>query len=130
MKITRLHYSAHDLHAVDGDTLTAWVQLSSELRQLWRIRIRGVEGGELPTPAGLRAKVILDNTLRDHSQHTANFIGLETVRDQFGRRVGDIIFGNGQLLSLLLLKSGAFWRRDRDGTEHLPASLLATTVRP
>ena len=71
----------------------------------------------MPTPAGLRAKAELEKTLLIHSQDTANFIGLETVRDQYGRRVGDILFGNGKLLSLLLLQSGAFWRRDRDGTE-------------
>jgi endonuclease YncB( thermonuclease family) len=122
MKVTRLQYPMFDIHAVDGDTLTAWVQISAEVRQLWRIRIRGVEGGELPTERGLRAKVILENTLRDHSEQTANFIGLETVRDQFGRRVGDVFFANGQILSLMLLKSGAFWRRDRNGTQHLPNS--------
>ena len=65
MKMTRLQYGMTEIHAVDSDTLTAWVNVSTELRQLWRIRLRGIEGGEFNTPEGMRAKALLERTLAE-----------------------------------------------------------------
>lgn len=118
MKVTRLQFELTDIRVIDSDTVEAWVQVSFEIRQRWRIRIRGVEGGELGTDQGLAGQFALQTLLLDYVVDRPHYVGLESVKDQFGRHVGDIRLPDGQLLSLRLLAGKTHWRRDRDGTEH------------
>mgnify|MGYP001561245841 CR=1 FL=1 len=118
MKTTKTEFSMHDIRVIDSDTVEAWVQVSFDIRQRWRIRIRGIEGGEAGTEQGARGTWAMSIALDADPIHRPHFIGFETVRDQHGRHVGDIMLPSGQLLSLLLLEQGTHWKRDRDGTEH------------
>jgi endonuclease YncB( thermonuclease family) len=118
MKTVTLQFSLHDMRVIDSDTVEAWVQVSYDIRQRWRIRLRGIEGGELGTEAGARGEFQMNRYLFNDPILQPHFIGMESVRDQHGRHVGDIRLPDGQLLTLVLLKDGTHWRRDRDGTEH------------
>lgn len=106
------------VRVIDGDTLEAWVQVSHEVRQLWRIRLKGVEGGELPTEQGLRATSLLQMTIQEHGKGGLCYVGMETVKDQFGRHVGDIRFADGTLCTRRLIETGAYWRRSRNRSDN------------
>ena len=106
-------YQISEIRFVDSDTLEGWVRISSTLHELWRIRLRGIEGGEKGTPEGDHAETHLRRILDENRDCPLHFLGLESVRDQYGRRVGDLVLADGKLLTLTLLATGAYWRRDR-----------------
>lgn len=120
MRIYHKLFQLRELTAVDGDTLDAWADVGPDLRQKWRIRIKGIEGGELDTTAGRNAATILANELQRRERCTAHFIGNPETFDQHRRHVGDVYFDDGKALSAILLATGFFWKRDRNGTQHLP----------
>jgi endonuclease YncB( thermonuclease family) len=107
----------YEVRVVDSDTLSAWVEISDEIRQLWRIRLRGIEGGEADTPEGTIGSVILSNLLLERQQLSPHFIGNPKARDQHGRHVGDIGWTSGENLTCLLLAQGHHWHRNREGRE-------------
>lgn len=107
----------HEVRVVDSDTLVAWVQVAPEVRLLWRIRVKGIEGGELPSVNGLHGKAVLEALLKSPAAETLHFIGEQTVKDKYGRHVGDVQLADGRLLSHVLLTNGTHWRRDRTGRE-------------
>lgn len=116
-------YPLYDVRPVDSDTLKAWCQVSATTRELWRVRLRNVEGGELGTPQGDRSMTWLVALLRTLPEDGFAFIGLETNLDQHGRHVGDILCPDGTYLSLQALRSGFYWTRKRDGTQTPPSTV-------
>lgn len=119
MKTSREHIiTLHDVGVVDGDTITAWAEVAPEVRILWRIRLKGIEGGELPSEQGAHAKALVAQELAVHFLETLQFVGLPTVRDLHGRHVGDVRFLDGTLLTRRLMESGAYWRRSRNRAEN------------
>lgn len=122
MKILTHPYRIFDIRIIDSDTLEAWVEIDRETRHLWRLRLKGVEGGELGEPEGMKGVQVLSTILMEYDHNTKWFFGNPNAKDKYGRHVGDIEFGNGTKLCALLLLSGHHWRRDRDGTEHKPTT--------
>ena len=116
MKTILRELTMTELRAVDGDTFTAWVQVYPELRMLWRIRVRGIECGELDTAHGQAAKTFLQLKLNTFAIRGCWFVGTKTERDQHGRHVGDIQNSDGEFLSNSLLLSPQYWHRNRSGT--------------
>lgn len=115
----RIHlYQVHELRIVDGDTVEAWVDVSSDLRSKWRIRLEGIEGGELGDALGEGAKAHAIAEVLAGGATGAHFIGEEKRRDQHNRRVGDIRLADTSLLTERLLSTGAYWVRTRSGLEH------------
>jgi endonuclease YncB( thermonuclease family) len=110
-------YPVTEIRVVDSDTLEAWVRVSTRTRELWRIRLSGIEGGELPTPEGLRGKLILEKIIAARRDRFCHFIGLETILDKYGRHVGDIMFPPDELLTVVMFRGGHFWHRKRTGQE-------------
>ena len=120
MKILAHPYRITEIRIVDSDTLECWVEIDRETRHLWRIRLKGVEGGELDTEEGLQGVKVLYAIIEEHDMESKHFFGNPNCKDKYGRHVGDIEFQDGSKLCQCLLISGHHWRRDRDGTEHKP----------
>lgn len=104
--------------AIDSDTITAWVEIDRETRHLWRIRLKGIEGGEKGTAEGERGHAFIKRVLWQKMAMHTNFYGNPNCKDKYGRRVGDIEFEDGSFLTRILMASGYFWRRDRTGREY------------
>ena len=120
MKIQEHPYQVHEMRAIDSDTLIAWVQIDRETRHQWRIRLKGVEGGEAGTATGFVGLRIITEILQEKSIMTAHFFGNVNCKDKYGRHVGDIKFEDGSFLCYRLMASGHFWKRDRSGKEYKP----------
>ncbi len=118
MKILEHPYAVHEIRAIDSDTIIAWVQIDRETRHLWRIRLKGVEGGEAATAAGIVGERIIREILYDKDHLAAHFFGNVNCKDKYGRHVGDIKFQDGSHLCERLMASGHFWKRDRSGKEY------------
>lgn len=96
---------------IDGDTIEAWIIISHEVAVQYRIRLRGLEGGELGTPEGARSKLLLEQMLKSSADCVVFFRGHLANRDNHGRLVGDFIIANGASLCQSLLNTGAYRRR-------------------
>jgi len=118
MKIEKHPYPCTELYPIDSDTLKVWVQISKTTRELWRVRLKKIEGGELDTLDGAKGLNILAAMIRDKAHLHAHYFGNVDELDKFGRHVGDIEFEDGSRLVAALLAYGHHWVRDRDGTEH------------
>jgi endonuclease YncB( thermonuclease family) len=111
-------FSCFEIVAIDSDTLTAWVEIDRETRHKWRIRLKGIEGGEKGTTVGERGHGMIQKVLWDKAGQHSNFFGNPNCKDKYGRRVGDILFEDGTHLTRALMATGYFWRRDRSGKEY------------
>lgn len=100
----------HEIRPIDGDTIIAWVDAGHDVRVKRRIRIKGIEGGELGTDQGENAHVVLTCVLAQQVNQAAYLTHSPGSLDKYGRIVSDILFANGQLLTLLLLAEGAHWQ--------------------
>ena len=120
MKIEKHPYQMTEIRAIDSDTIIAWVQIDRETRHQWRIRLKGVEGGEAGTAAGFVGLRIISEILHDKQIMSAHFFGNVNCKDKYGRHVGDVKFEDGSQLCYRLMASGHFWKRDRSGKEHKP----------
>lgn len=107
----------HGIRVIDSDTVEAWAEVSWDLRQLWRIRLQGIEGGELGTEQGETGKLAL-KTLMDGSWGCdIRFLGNSKSLDLHGRRVGDIVIDGRLRVSTRLKEQGTHWHRTRSGKE-------------
>jgi len=120
MQILKHPYSVYEIKAIDSDTLTAWVEIDRETRHLWRIRLKGIEGGEKGTEEGERGHAVIKRLLWEKMALHANFFGNPNCKDKYGRHVGDIMFEDGSHLTRQLMATGYFWKRDRSGREYKP----------
>ena len=120
MKIREHPYPVLDIYPIDSDTIKAWVQISKTNREMWRIRLKGIEGGEIDTVEGLKGRDILASIVRDKHHLSAHFHGNENTLDKYGRHVGDIAFEDGSQLVDALLGYGHHWKRTRSGKETRP----------
>ena len=114
----RIELTISDIRPIDGDTVEAWVEIHREIRMRWRIRLVGIEGGELPTPDGHRSQAALFAAISTRRQHNPRFVGNPDTRDKYGRHIGDIMFDPAELLTCILLATGAYWLKDRTGAER------------
>jgi hypothetical protein len=117
MRILKEPYQVFELYPIDSDTLKAWVQIDKTTRHLWRIRLKGVEGGELDTAEGHLGRDILASLIRDKLGQAAHFFGNVDCLDKYARHVGDIQFQDGSRLCGALIAYGHHWRKDRTGKE-------------
>ena len=117
MIIQRHPFPCFEIYPVDSDTLTAWVQISKTHRELWRIRLKKIEGGELDIVEGIKGRDILAALIRDKSEFHAHFFGNPEELDLHGRHVGDIEFEDGSRIVSALMAFGHHWVRLRNGTE-------------
>jgi endonuclease YncB( thermonuclease family) len=118
VKIRENPYPIVDIYPIDSDTVKAWVQISRTNRELWRVRLKGIEGGELDSVEGIKGRDILASIVRDKHHLKAHFHGNENTLDKYGRHVGDIAFEDGSRLCDALIAYGHHWRRERSGKEH------------
>lgn len=110
----------HDVRAVDGDTVQCWLEFYRHVRVRVRIRLPGIEGGELNTSEGERAKLLLQRFLDDRKAIIPWLTTDPGTTDQHGRIVSDIAWHTGETLVALCLRTGYWWRRKRDGTQDRP----------
>lgn len=115
--ISKHTLTLHSVRVIDSDTIEAWVQVSSECRLLWRIRLKGVEGGELDTVEGQAGARVLSDLVDLHQSAGLHFRGLDTIKDKYGRHVGEVILSDGRSLNHILLTEHRYWPRDRTGRE-------------
>ncbi len=118
MKIEAHPYQIFDIQAIDSDTILAWVQIDRNTRHRWRIRLKGVEGGEAATATGVIGLRIITEILEENAHLSAHFFGNVNCLDKYGRHVGDIKFQDQSLLCYRLMASGHFWKKDRTGKEY------------
>ena len=111
------HITIHDIRVIDGDTIEAWFDYDDRVRIKKRLRLQGIEAGELSELSGIAAKGYLQELVTNKLLHAAHLAGGMRREDQHGRLVGDVVFDTGETLCQLCLKSGRYWRRRRDGTE-------------
>jgi len=88
-------HTLHDPRVIDGDTLECWCECVPCLRLKIRIRLPGIEGGELGTPEGARAKLTLQNMVYTHWAAGARLASNTDRRDQYNRVLSDILLGPG-----------------------------------
>lgn len=115
-EIKRL-FTLHDVRVVDSDTIEAWVQVHRDVRLRWRIRLRGVEGGELGTATGARGTLALASHLERHAAAGLWLDDDGSTLDNHGRHVTDVTLPNGRSLTSTLLAGGTHWTRKRSTTE-------------
>ena len=118
MKLEKHPFQLYELSAIDSDTVKAWVEVDSVCRIQWRIRLLGIEGGELSDPVGLASARATAVAIADKDFMSAHFHGNHKTLDKYGRHVGDIRFEDGTLLTHILFQTGLYWRRDRNGQQH------------
>jgi endonuclease YncB( thermonuclease family) len=114
----------HEIRVIDGDTIEAWLDFSDVVRIKRRIRLRGIEGGELAELCGRRARRQLEVWLTAKAHQTPKLTGNLNHLDQHGRIVADVTFDTGESLVAMCLQSGIWWRRTRDGSQ--PGARLET----
>lgn len=102
---------------VDSDTLVIWLEVSPDIRHRCRLRLKGVEGGELGTVEGEAGRFELLNVIGKHTSLLTYLESGEREFDRYGRRVGHIRYEDGTLLVDKLLAAGHHWRRGRSGKE-------------
>ena len=117
MKIMKHPYPVFEIYPIDSDTIKAWVEIDKTTRHMWRIRLKGIEGGEKDTPEGCVGLNILAGLIRDKYHMHAHFFCNVNSLDKYGRHVGDIQFEDGARLAEACLAFGHHWRRDRSGKE-------------
>jgi endonuclease YncB( thermonuclease family) len=111
MKIHRTPHELSDLVAIDGDTIKGWMTYDEQVSIAVRIRLPGIEAGELDEPVGIVAREALQVILFQYRELNPRLACHPRVKDNHGRIVSDVLFGNGQSLCALLLASGRYWRR-------------------
>jgi len=102
---------------VDSDTVLVWIEATADVRVRYRVRLVGIEGGELGTAEGLRGKDVLETVIEAISREQLYWRGSLNTRDQHGRLVGDITLADGQRLTSALHEVGHHWSRDKSGRE-------------
>ena len=117
MKVEKHPYQITEIYPIDSDTITAWVQISDTNREKWRIRLKGIEGGELGTMDGTKGVDIVAALVRDKYHLKAWFFGNIKTLDKYGRHVADIEFEDGSRIVSALMAFGHHWVRLRNGTE-------------
>jgi len=117
MKVKKHPYQITEIYPIDSDTITAWVQISDTNREKWRIRLKGIEGGELGTMDGTKGVDIVAALVRDKYHLKAWFFGNIKTLDKYGRHVADIEFEDGSRMCAALMAFGHHWRKDRTGKE-------------
>ena|SRR5437867_758127 len=123
------HRHANTLHqprVIDGDTLEAWCEISHGVRLLIRIRLPGIECGELGTPEGERGRILFAQVITQYWTTGARLANNPEHRDQYGRIVSDILFGAGKSAAAELLKTGHYWLRGRSATKSVATRHQAT----
>jgi len=103
---------------VDSDTLILWIEATPDVRIRYRVRIVGIEGGELADPEGPRGAASMAEQVAAMAEGAIYWSGSFNTTDQHGRLVGDIFDAEGGRLSLRLLQCGSHWRRSRSGIQR------------
>jgi len=103
---------------VDSDTLVVWIEATPDVRIRYRVRIVGIEGGELHEPDGPRGAAAMAAEVSDMADRGLYWSGSFNTTDQHGRLVGDIFGEDGTRLSVRLLQGGTHWRRTRSGQQR------------
>lgn len=102
---------------VDSDTLVVWIEATPDVRVRYRVRLVGIEGGELDTDEGRFGAASLTAHLERLQAQRLYWHGSLLTRDQHGRLVGDVVDDTGSRLTTDLLACGSHWRRDKSGNE-------------
>jgi endonuclease YncB( thermonuclease family) len=103
---------------VDSDTLVVWLEATPDVRVRYRVRIKGIEGGELGTEEGAAGMARMAEVTAIISQGELHWQGAYGNKDQHGRLVGDIFDAEGQRLSARLLQCPTHWHRTRSGIQR------------
>lgn len=112
MKVVRSDTTeASGFRVIDGDTLECWLRVHHDVKLLRRIRVKGVEAGELPSLAGIRSQSFLQNLFDLVGDLPLHFVGSTSLTDNHGRLVGDFLWPDGTPLSTRLLQSGYYTQR-------------------
>lgn len=103
---------------VDSDTLLVWLEATPDVRVRYRVRIKGIEGGELGTEEGAAGMAHMAEVTTQMAEGEMHWEGAYGTKDQHGRLVGDIFDAEGQRLSGRLLQSSTHWHRTRSGLQR------------
>jgi len=101
-------YKALVERVVDGDTMVLDIDLgfSSWARQ--KVRLRGIDAPELPTPEGKKSKEFVESQLK-----AVEFVVVKTYKsDKYDRYLSDIFFMAGESEPQTVLEQGVFLNQE------------------
>ncbi|MBL7131318.1 MAG: thermonuclease family protein [Candidatus Omnitrophica bacterium] len=99
-------YAASVEKVIDGDTLWTLIDCGFDFFIRQKLRLRGIDCPELPTPEGERAKRFVQNKLR-----TCKFIIIKTYRDKtdkYDRYLSDVFYLKDESNPQKVLEQGTF----------------------
>ncbi len=102
---------------VDSDTLVLWLEATDDVRVRYRVRIVGIEGGELGTEEGARGAAVMAEAVASLTLEQCYWLGSLNTCDQHGRLVGNVITDSGVTLTTVLKEAGHHWNRQRNGSQ-------------
>ncbi len=93
-------YRAYLDYVIDGDTVVFYVDLGFRTYSRQKLRLRGIDTPELPTPKGKKAKTFVEEILKK-----PKIITIKTYRkDKYDRYLADIFVGSKEVfLNQMLL---------------------------
>ena len=103
---------------IDSDTLLVWLEATPDVRVRYRVRIKGIEGGELGTEEGAAGMARMAEVAAEIATGELHWEGAYGTKDQHGRLVGDIFDAEGQRISGRLLQGTTHWHRTRSGLQR------------
>ena len=101
-------YRARVLDVIDGDTI--WLDIDCGFR-VWsrqKVRLRGIDAPELPTPEGLQAKDFVARALSG-----LPFVAVTTTKpDKYDRYLADVFYQEGETDAEAVLEKGQVLNRE------------------
>ena len=86
-------YRAYLDYVIDGDTIVFYVDLGFRTYSRQKLRLRGIDTPELPTPKGKKAKTFVEEILKK-----PKLITIKTYRkDKYDRYLADIFVGSKEI---------------------------------
>ena len=86
-------YRAYLDYVIDGDTVVFYVDLGFRTYSRQKLRLRGIDTPELPTPKGKKAKTFVEEILKK-----PKIITIKTYRkDKYDRYLADIFIGSKEI---------------------------------
>lgn len=110
-------FESRIIRVIDSDTVEAWVEVHASIAVRWKIRLQGIEGGELNTDEGQAGREALVEFIGGKCDQRIWFLTTDAKLDQFGRHIGDFQFEDGTQLCDELLRGAFHWPRSREGKQ-------------
>lgn len=117
-------YPAQITRVVDGDTIRVTADLGFDTRADQIIRVNGINAPELSTKEGQAAKTWAINWFAAHSGKSdwPFVLASKSVKDNYGRRLGDIVLPDGTRYSEAAIAAGQAVVWNGEGPKPVPGA--------